>query len=97
MSNEIWYRKLRKAILANFCIADKKTLSCNNQMEETSHDARIVLTGLACEKMGLYMGCEYLGIKDPKDVEGYLGMYANRNKRLAVKVNLVVNYLKLMP
>jgi hypothetical protein len=47
--------------------------------------------------MGLYMGCEYLGIKDPKDVEGYLGIYANRNKRLAVKVNLVVNYLKLMP
>jgi hypothetical protein len=96
MSNENFYKKLRKAVYANFAIKDKKTFSCNTELEETSHDARIVLYGIACEKMGLYMGCEYLGIKDPKDVEGYLGIYANRNKRLAVKVNLVTNYLKLM-
>ena len=96
MSNEIWYRKLRKAIIANFCINDKKTWSCNTQLEESSHEARVVLYGICCEKMGLYMGCEYLGINDPKEIEGYLGMYANRNKRLAVKVNLVINYLKLM-
>jgi hypothetical protein len=110
MTRDSLINKIRMAVIANFHVYNKATLSSSNRLEEDPDCARIIFFKMIEEKFNTIEACA-VGISmgfTSDDVIGFIGRYVDMMKirvevlsedrtffRYRNKVKLVENYLKL--